>query len=74
MPPESEEKDFVGSLGLALSLVRSRCPEFPKRFRYGLVVHDHVAHWSSHSSVPLLVEEFFPVEMWRFVDHHEAKK
>jgi len=69
----NKDSVFVGQVVHALSTVMDHCPGgFPSHFKHGLMVSDHVTHLSLASAIPLIVEEYVPVEKWHWVDHHEA--
>ena len=69
----NKDSVFLGQVIHAFSTVRDHCPGgFPSHFKHGLMVSDHVTHLSLASAIPLIVEEYVPVEKWHWVDHHEA--
>ena len=70
---KGQGSEFWEQIFRAISTVRDHCPGgFPQHFKHGVMVADHVSCWQLFTVIPLIVEEYFPVEKWHWVDHHEA--
>ena len=70
---KGQGSEFWEQIFHAISTVRDHCPGgFPQHFKHGVMVADHVSYWQLFTVIPLIVEEYFPVEKWHWLDHHQA--
>lgn len=70
---------FTNHWRYAINAVRENCEcddgACPRHFDHGIIVNpflEYDRHFIEHNWLPDLFEDFFFVEQWRRVDHHEA--
>ncbi|CAK9050006.1 unnamed protein product [Durusdinium trenchii] len=73
-PPLSDPAQFQASWNLAFEKVQTRCvfeDGWPLRFEHAVLVAPPV-HETEQAMLIMAAEQFFSIEKWHLVDHHEA--